>query len=108
VTKLYEVVRGQILLHKQKEFFRLHHEVLLPIMKEVGIKPLLLLITEVGEFGKFLDVYEYADFADYEARTNQLIQHPSFVDYYEQVGLCIQGSITVELMKNLPYAPSWT
>ena len=78
---LYEVVTGQILLSRRKQFFDLHQNVLLPIMQKIGIRPKLLLITEIGRHGRFLDIYEYKDFADYENLTNQLIEHPDCTLY---------------------------
>ena len=101
---LYEVVTGQILLSRRKQFFDLHQNVLLPIMQKIGIRPKLLLITEIGRHGRFLDIYEYKDFADYENLTNQLIEHPDLQEYYDKIATCIDGSIQVELMKEMPYA----
>ncbi|MDX2085349.1 MAG: NIPSNAP family protein [Candidatus Melainabacteria bacterium] len=98
---------GQILLSKRSEFFRLHSEMLLPMMKEVGIRPLALLITEIGHYGKFLDIYIYSSLADYEQKTNQLLQDPRMAPYYAAVGQCIAGSIQVEIMADLPYAKHW-
>ena len=70
---LYEVVSGQILLSHREEFFELHSKFLLPAMKKIGIKPRLLLITEIGRYGRFLDVYEYKNFADYDVKTKKLL-----------------------------------
>ena len=105
---LYEVVSGQILLNRREEFYDLHHSTLLPIMREVGIEPVLLLITEIGRYGRFLDVYRYPSMAAYEALTDQLLRHEDMAEYYRRVGQCVFGSITVELMRNLPYAAEWT
>lgn len=108
VSILYEVVTGQIALSKRKEFFALHSEILLPMMKSVGIKPVLLLMTEIGRYGRFLDIYQYADFADYEARTDALLRHPEIEDYYKRVGECVHGGIEISLMRQLPYNQDWT
>lgn len=105
---LYEVVSGQILLSERERFFRLHSEVLLPIMKQVGIRPHLLLITEIGRYGRFLDVYCYESLAEYQRLTDQLLADPRMVPYYQEVGTCIQGSIMVEIMRELPYGKHWT
>lgn len=45
---IYEVVSGQILLSHRQRFFELHSVILLPIMREIGIEPKMLLITEIG------------------------------------------------------------
>lgn len=104
---IFEVVSGQILLSYRLEFYHLHSKVLLPIMKEIGIVPKILLVTEIGRYGRFLDVYEYEDFVDYDRKTSQLLKHPAIEDYYSKVGKCIEGSITVELMSELPYAKEY-
>ena len=105
---LYEVVSGQILLSARHQFFQLHSEVLLPIMKEVGIQPQLLLLTEIGRYGRFQDVYRYESLAEYQRLTDKLLADPRMGPYYAQVGICIQGSITVEIMRELPYGKHWT
>jgi hypothetical protein len=50
---VYEVVSGSILLSKREDFFRLHRDWLLPMMHKIGIRPVLLLMTEMGSYGKF-------------------------------------------------------
>lgn len=105
---LYEVVSGQILLSRRQDFFRLHKEFLLPAMERIGIIPCHLLLTEVGEYGRFLDIYAYSDFADYERKTDQLLNAEGMEQYYQEVGQCIQGAITVSLMRDLPYAQAFT
>lgn len=105
---MYEVVSGQILLSERERFFHLHSEVLLPIMKELSIQPYLLLITEIGRYGRFLDVYRYESLTEYQRLTDQLLAHPLMAQYYKEVGTCIQGSITVEIMRELPYSKHWT
>jgi hypothetical protein len=77
-------------------------------MREVGIRPLALLITEIGQYGKFLDIYTYDSLAEYEEKTSQLLNNPKMAPYYAEVGNCIQGSISVEIMTDLPYAHDWT
>lgn len=107
-NNLYEVVTGQIRLSHRVEFFELHRHVLLPIMREIGIRPLHLLITEVGRYGRFLDIYQYNNIEEYAELTERLLSHPSIESYYQRVGSCILGSIEVELMRDLPYASDWT
>lgn len=104
MAMLYEVVTGQILLSHRQEFFRLHKEFLLPAMQEIGIIPKMLLLTEVGDYGRFLDIYEYRDFGDYESKTDKLLQVEGIESYYQQIGQCIDGSINVSLMREIPYA----
>jgi hypothetical protein len=53
---VYEVASGSILLSKREDFFRLHRDWLLPMMHKIGIRPVLLLMTEIGSYGKFLDI----------------------------------------------------
>jgi hypothetical protein len=104
---IYEVVSGEILLSSRREFFRLHDEILLPIMQEIGIKPLLLLITEIGRYGKFVDIYCYENYDDYFKRTERLLARPEIEPYYEQIGKLINGTIDVELMREMPYMTKW-
>jgi hypothetical protein len=44
---VYEVVSGSILLSKREDVFRLHRDWLLPMMHKIGIRPFLLLMTEI-------------------------------------------------------------
>ncbi|RVE87078.1 hypothetical protein [Sinorhizobium meliloti] len=104
---IFEVVTGQIRLDSRRRFFELHETFLLPAMKVVGIKPVVLLITEVGEYGRFLDIYEYIDFADYQRKTDALLANEGIEDYYESIGGCIHGNINISLMTELPYAQRW-
>jgi len=45
------VVSGSILLSKREDFFRLHRDWLLPMKHKIGIRPVLLLMTEIGRGG---------------------------------------------------------
>jgi hypothetical protein len=98
-TPVYEIVTGQILLGRQFEFFRLHRDVLLPMLREVGVEPALMVVTEVGSYLKFLDVYRYPSLEEYGRRTDAFLRHPEIESYYRQVGQCINGSIQVELAR---------
>lgn len=102
-TPIYEVVSGQILLGRHEEFFRLHRDVLLPMLHDAGIEPVLLLVTEVGRYLRFLDIYRYASLAEYGKRTDVFLQDRRLSDYYSRVGECIDGSIQVELALELPH-----
>ena len=103
---VYEVVSGSILLSKREDFFRLHRDWLLPMMHKIGIRPVLLLMTEIGSYGKFLDIYRYDSLAQYEELTDRLLSHPELQSYYAEVGQCILGSISIEIMREMPYAAS--
>ncbi|MFC4319506.1 NIPSNAP family protein [Rhizobium alvei] len=107
MSPVFEVVSGQIRLNRRREFFELHSSVLLPIMLSYDIRPKMLLFTELGRFSRFLDIYEYDSMADYESKTDQLVADERIGPYYEKVGECVEGGITVELMSNLPYSSSW-
>jgi hypothetical protein len=104
---IFEVVTGQILLNRRNEFFELHSRFLLPIMKEIGIKPKILLITDIGRYLRFLDIYEYGDLAEYGLLSNRLANDERLIPYYEKVGPCIFGGISIEIMSELPYAGEW-
>ena len=108
VGPIYEVVTGSILLSARDEFFRLHSQTLLPIMRDIGIAPVMMLVTEIGDYGQFLDIYRYESLADYERLTDRLLDRPEIPPYYKQVGQCIAGSIRVQIMRDLPYAMDWT
>lgn len=105
---LYEVVTGQVRLDSRQRFFHLHEAFLLPAMKALDIKPVVMLMTEIGDYGRFLDIYEYLDFADYGTKTDKLLEHEGMEQYYQEIGGCIHGSIQIQLMRNLPYAEDWT
>jgi hypothetical protein len=98
---VYEVVSGSILLSKREDFFRLHRDWLLPMMHKIGIRPVLLLMTEIGSYGKFLDIYRYDSLAQYEELTDRLLSHPELQSYYAEVGQCILGSISIERIDNI-------
>ncbi|WYU51075.1 NIPSNAP family protein [Bacillus sp. FSL K6-0047] len=104
---IYEVVSGQVILSKRQEFFRLHSEILLPIMKEIKIRPKLMMFTEIGRYGRFIDVYTYENLTDYESKTNILLAHPEIESYYQKIGEAVMGSIQIEIMRDLPYASDW-
>jgi len=99
---IYEIVRGQIRLARRADFFRLHREQLVPMVRAAGIEPVLLLATEIGPYGKFLDVFRYESLQDYGERTDQFLGDPKIAEYYREVGECIVGSIEVELAVEIP------
>lgn len=98
---VYEIVRGQIRLSHREQFFKLHRQRLMPMLLEAGIKPVVLLVSEVGPYGKFLDIYKYKSMADYEAKTDAFLSNPKIAEYYAEVGQCIMGSIEVELASEI-------
>ncbi len=101
---LFEVISGQIRLGEVDEFYKLHHDILLPAMAAVGIKPFLFLITEVGRFRRFIDIYQYDNMVDYEEKTNALISK-DLREYYSRIQNCINGDLLIELMNKMPYSP---
>jgi hypothetical protein len=60
----------------------------------------------IGSYGKFLDIYRYDSLAQYEELTDRLLSHPELQSYYAEVGQCILGSISIEIMREMPYAAS--
>lgn len=95
---VFEVVSGQILLAKRKDFQKLHSEVLMPACTKAEINLVLCLMTEVGNVGKFIDIYQYNNYVEYDSKTNLLESFLWEVGYYEEIQKCITGSISVELM----------
>ncbi len=77
------------------------------MMRKLGIEPQVLLITEIGRYGRFLDIYRFPDLAQYETLTGKLLSEPGMEPYYAEVGQCVHGSISVEIMMDLPYAADW-
>ena len=95
---IFEVVSGQVLLAKRRDFERLHREILMPAYDKAGIKVVLCLMTEVGNIGKFIDIYQYSDYQEYESKTSVLEKLLWETGYYDEIQKCITGSIVVELM----------
>ena len=84
-TNIYEIVRGQIKLSRRQDFFHLHGNRLLPMIRDAGIEPVLLLVTEVGQFGRFLDVYRYDLLTEYGIKTDRLLGDARIPQYYSEV-----------------------
>jgi hypothetical protein len=101
---LFEVASGQILLAKRREFERLHREMLIPNCEKAGIKVVHCLMAEVGSIGKFIDIYQYGDYKEYDSKTTLLEDLLWKAGYYEEIQKCISGSISVELMREF-YSP---
>ena len=40
---------------------------------------------------------------DYDEKTSLLLSDPEMKIYYSRIGECIEGSLTVELMRRMPY-----
>lgn len=97
---LYEVVTGQVRIGARGKFRELHAGTLLPACRRAGIKVVAALMAEVGSLGKFVDIYLYDDFADYERKSSQLASILEESGYYPVVQECIVGSITIELMES--------
>lgn len=97
---LYEVVSAQVLLAKRQEFQRLHKDILLPLCNQNGIEVILCLMSDVGSVGKFIDVFRYKSYNEYDLKSTSLEESLYACNYYEHIQNCIQGSITVELMSS--------
>jgi NIPSNAP protein len=107
---VYEVVSGSILLSKREDFFRLHRDWLLPMMHKIGIRPVLLLMTEIGSYGKFLDIYRYDSLAQYEELTDRLLSHPELQSYYVYRGVDPGRNLTYQEpgRRSRPCRVRWT
>lgn len=101
-TGVYEIVRGQIRLSHRQKFFELHRNRLIPMLLAAGIEPVVLLVSEIGPYGRFLDIYRFKSMQEYDERTSAFLSNPDIEDYYEAVGKCIVGSIDIELAAEIP------
>jgi hypothetical protein len=97
---VYEVVTGQILLAMRARFEELHATVLLPAVREVGAMPVAALMVEVGQVGRFCDVYQYASYHDYDLQSATLEGLLTERGYYPKIQECIVGSIEVNLARS--------
>ena len=95
---VFELVTGQVLLSKRPLFIELHSTILIPTYKKLGIQIVCCLMTEVGDIGKFIDIYQYSSYGEYDEKTFKLEQLLKEVGYYDKIQNCIQGSISVQLM----------
>mgnify|MGYP000064726442 CR=1 FL=1 len=100
-SPIYEIVSGQILLGKREEFASLHRDVLLPMVREAGIEPVLMLVTETGCYARFLNIYRYPSLAEYGNRTDAFMQDKRVADYFAKMIPCIDGPIQVDLALEL-------
>lgn len=94
---LYEVVTGQILLAKRRDFTNLHQTILIPTYLELGIEVVVCLISDVGNIGEFIDIYGYKNYQEYDQKTAKLEEKLWHVGYYPKIQECISGSIRVAL-----------
>jgi len=39
------------------------------MMEKIGIEPIIFLFTEIGRYGRFVDIYKYEDLAEYDRLT---------------------------------------
>ncbi len=101
MTSVFEVVTVQVNLGARGRFAELHREVLLPACHRNGIRVVACLMAEVGQVGRVVDIYEYSSYADYSDRSAALEADLTASGYYEQIQLCIAGTIQVELMTEL-------
>lgn len=104
-SHVVEMVTGLVKLSKAKEFERLHRNELLPFFERFGIRPLLLLMTEVGEVGRFVDLYVHDSYEDYDTKLRQVLTDGFMEDYYARVEQCLIGGIEVSLLRPMSYSP---
>lgn len=97
---VFEVVSGQVRIGARRRFRELHAEKLLPAYHRAGVRVVAALMTEVGTFGKFVDIYEYKDFGDYEEKSSLIADVLEESGYYPEIQECILGSISIELMES--------
>ena len=95
---IYEVVTGIVRIDKRKEFVELHRVNILPVYARYDLKIICCLLTEVGEFGRFLDVYQYDSYAHYEQISEQIYQELNKGNYYSRIRECIEGNISISIM----------
>lgn len=100
-SPIYEIVSGQILLNKREEFTNLHETILLPIVREAKIEPVLMLVTEVGYYARFINIYRYPSLEEYGKRTDTFMKDKRVADFFTNMIPCIQGSLQVELALDL-------
>ncbi|MFQ4142848.1 NIPSNAP family protein [Chlorogloeopsis sp. ULAP02] len=106
-SPIYEVVSGQILLGKREEFTNLHQNILLPMVHEAGIEPVLMLVTEVGQYAQFMNIYRYTSLEEYGKRSDDFMKNKRVSDFFTYMIQCVDGALKVELAVDLlPFALS--
>ena len=95
---IYEVITGIVRIDKRSEFIGLHREYILPVYAKNSVTVICCLLTEVGEFGKFIDVYEYPSYEEYEKKSEAIFRELREKEYYPKINGCIVGNITISLM----------
>ena len=98
---IYEIVTGTLKLGKNVEFAKGHQDILVPILKDCGIEPVSMLVTETGTYGKFYNIYRYSALNVYGTQTDGFAKHPKVGDYFNVLTSCVEGSIQVELATEL-------
>lgn len=102
---LFEVVHGEVTISKRDQFRELHNSILLPICRDLGIDLELTMMCDVGRFGRFINVYSYQSYEDYELRSGRLETELAKVGFYQQIEECLVGTINIELMSGeKPYS----
>lgn len=96
---LFEVVHGEVKISKRDVFRELHRSILLPICREIGIDLELTMMCDVGRFGRFINVYSYNSYQDYETRSGALEVKLAEVGFYEKIEECLVGTINIDLME---------
>ncbi|MEM8642973.1 MAG: NIPSNAP family protein [Cyanobacteria bacterium P01_G01_bin.54] len=106
-TPIYELVSGQLRLGKQAEFAKAHQEILVPILRDTGIEPVSMLVTEAGCYGRFLNIYRYLNLDKYGQQTDAFARDQRVVDYFSKLLDCIEGPLQVDLATELISHPSY-
>jgi hypothetical protein len=76
---------------------------LLPMLRAAGIEPVLCLLTEVGRYDRFLDIFRYESVERYVSQTDAFLQDERLQIYYSSVCQCVTGHIEVELAVEFPH-----
>ena len=96
-SPIYELVSGQIKLGKRAEFSRIHQEILIPILKDIGIQTVSMLVTEAGQYDQFLNTYRYLNLEKYGKETDAFAHDKRVTDYFGAMLDCIEGPLKVDL-----------
>jgi hypothetical protein len=98
---IFEVVHGEVKISKRDRFRELHRDILLPICASLGINLELTMMSDVGRFGRFINVYSYDCYQDYEERSGCLEAELLNVGFYQEIEECLVGTIDIELMSGV-------
>lgn len=95
---ILEVVESRIKMGNEKEFHRLHYEILFPILKNYGIKPLCFFVDK-NDTNKFIGIFLYSSFSSYRRIAVELLESIHLHEYYKSINNCINGNIQIKIYK---------